>query len=143
MTWTYTSDPVNNQVDSIRLLLGDTDECDALLSDEEIQFYLNQWCDVNIAATQAALAIAAKFSRRVDESVGQVSVSYSQSAKQYFALAEQLKTRTSILAGPVICGGISRADKSKLESDGNRVQPAFTKGLHSNPRQDESNEDDL
>ena len=140
MTWTYSNSPASNQVDAVRLLIGDTDVCNALLSDEEIQFYLDQWCEVNVAAAEACLAISGKFARRVDESVGGVSVSYSQSAKQYYELSQSLRERTAILGGPVICGGISKADKEKLELDQDRVQPSFTRALHDNPREDESGE---
>lgn len=149
MTWSYGNNPSANEIDAVRLMIGDTidEECSRQLSDEEIQFYLDQWCNPTVAAAEACLALAAKYSRRADEKVGDVSVSYSQTAKQYLELAQSLKNRSNIYAGKVICGGISKSDKQTIESNGDRVEPAFTKRTHDNVRVTETRaelgEDDI
>ena len=64
MTVTYTSDPENNSVDHVRLLIGDTD-CTvgvARLSDEEIQFRLNTEASDELAAWRSVQDIIAQLS---------------------------------------------------------------------------------
>jgi len=88
--------------DQVRLLVGDTDARDFLLLDAEIDWLLDRALDdLTQASIQAALAIAAKLSRDVDRSLGDVSRSASQRATAYrdlaAALTEQAK-RDRVLA---------------------------------------------
>jgi len=90
MTWTY-DDPSANDRDKVRLLIGDTDQTDQLLSDEEITYLLDEWGTVYLAAARAAKVIAAKFSRQADKSVGDLRISLSQKAQMYMSLANDLE----------------------------------------------------
>jgi len=143
VTWTYTHDPINNQRDAVRVLIGDTDECDPILQDEEINFFLNQWSCPQTAAIESCLAIGARYARKADENVGQVRVSFSQISDQFYKLADRLKVRQNIVAGPAIAGGISKSDKRVQEDNDDRVQPAFTKELHDNERVYPTDEADI
>lgn len=134
MTWTYTNDPANNTLDRVRLTLGDTDECDQILSDEELNYFiLNAGGCSRTASIEACFAIMAKYSRFANESVGSVSIQNAEKSKQYKALADQIRVRMSIYVTP-IAGGINVGDKRAVESDSNRVNPSFNRDLHDNGR---------
>jgi len=90
MAWSYSGDPTSSQRDEVRFLIGDVDEGEPLLSDEEIGYLLSKTGDVRRAAAQAARAIAARFSRQVDEAVGDIRLSLSKRAEQYWRLAAEL-----------------------------------------------------
>jgi len=148
MTWTYKGEPGTIPRDHVRLLIGDTDCEDQLLSDGEILFFLDENGSAKSAAVAAAQAIAAKFSRLADEKVGQVSVTYSQKAEHYRNLADTLKTQLSVTRLAPYAGGISVSDKDLVESDTDRVNPAFTRTTHQNPEapnvfEDEDDDDEL
>jgi len=40
MSWTYTADPSSSSKDAVRYLIGDVNEADQLVQDEEIYFNL-------------------------------------------------------------------------------------------------------
>ena len=131
MTWTYTS-PLSGDRDKVRTYIGDTDTTDQLLSDEQIAFALTEEGTVRAASAIAAEWIAALFSRKADKSVGDLSISYSQRAAQYTALAVRLRGRSSRLALPYF-GGISETTKDTREDDSDRVEPAFTVDMLDDP----------
>ena len=129
MSWTYSGDPSQSTLDEVRFLIGDTCPCDQLLQDEEIKYLIASEVDIVSAAVKGAETIAAKFSRLSDESVGQVSVRYSQKSEQYWKLSLKLKSDAALSCIPY-CGGISKSDKETQELDDDRVKPKFTKELH-------------
>ena len=92
MAWTYSGDPASSDRDAVRFLIGDTDSTDQLLQDAEVSFCIAQ-AGPNLyqAAHDAAYAIASKFSRMAtSKSVGDLSLSYSDRAKAFFDLANEL-----------------------------------------------------
>lgn len=105
MTWTYSGDPSDSDVDAVRFLVGDTDTTDQLLTNEEIQYLVDEQGSAHTAAAAAANAIAAKFSRKADESksVGDLSLSnsYSQRAKSYLDLSTSLQARALAASPPI------------------------------------------
>lgn len=131
---TYSGDPSTNDRDSVRYLIGDTDDCDFLLNDSEIQFALTLEGDIYLAAANAAEAIAAKFSRLSDEKVGQISISCSQKADHYKKLSDKLRAKAQLQFGAPYAGGISKCDKDRVEDDTDRVDPKFSKTIFENSR---------
>jgi len=131
MTWTYTS-PLSGDRDRVRTYIGDTDTNDQLLSDEQIIYALDEEATVRAASALAAEWIAALFSRKADKSVGDLSISYSQRAAQYMALAARLRGRSARVVLPYF-GGISKTTKDTREDDTDRVEPAFTVDMLDNP----------
>ena len=89
MTWTYT-DPATSTRDEVRFMVGDTDTDDQLLTDLEIAYLLAAWINVTVTASKAASAIAAKFSRLADKSIGDLRISLSQKVASYRQLAVDL-----------------------------------------------------
>jgi len=79
--------------DKVRFYIGDTDTNDQLLQDEEINFLLTETSNILLAASHAAKALAAKFSRQADKTVGDLRISLSQKAQTYMALAADLEIR--------------------------------------------------
>lgn len=130
MTWTYGGDPSANDRDEVRFLVGDTDTTDQLVTDEEIAYSVSDEATNYNAAAKIARAIAAKFSRKVDKSVGDLKQAYSQRVKQYLELAERLEGEAVGRTAKAYAGGISKSDKETVEEDSDRVEPAFEIGMH-------------
>jgi len=94
MTWSYNS-ALTTDKDKVRFYIGDTDQTNQLLQDEEINFLLTEITNVLLAAAYAAKAVAAKFSRQADKAVGDLRISLSQKAQTYMALAADLEKRAT------------------------------------------------
>lgn len=133
MPFTYSFDPTTSPKDYVRFLIGDTDREEPLLDDQEIYVFLNTYNQgVILSAVRCCETIAAKFSRRVNESVGQVRMDFSQAAKAYRDMALDLRRRGAIEDMTPYAGGISRADKQAQEQNADRVKPDFTKQMMDN-----------
>lgn len=97
MSWHYNGDPSENTTAEVRFLIGDTDESDQLLQDEEIEYVVSIHPDPGAsvsnyaAAAACAEAIAASFAKKMDKSVGGASLSYSQRHQHYMELAARLR----------------------------------------------------
>jgi len=142
MTWTY--DPTNAgtgnaaaRLDAVRLLVGDTDTNDQQVQDEEIAFALSESNDnVYYAAAWVARAIAGKYARQVTTELdGQLSVEYSDLAKQYSKLADQLEYQSLKTGGGlgIKAGGITKTDIEIAREQTNRVKPTFRRDRFWNP----------
>lgn len=137
MSWTWSGDPANSDVDEVRFYVQDTDTNDQLISDEEIQFTIDKWSTVvgtNVwAAAMVAETLAARFAREVTLSADGVSVGVEQLQAHYDALAmslrEQHKSFTGAAGSPLANGTIF---DDKFDST---IKPlSFGKGMHDNPR---------
>ncbi len=134
MPSTYTGDPADRPIDAVRLYLGDTLTPFAL-TDEEIEWFLAGADDEALTAALAgARAMAARFSRLVDASVGDVQKSYSQQYKHFAEVADHLATDvdavTAGAAAPIPwAGGISLAERDANDADGDLVQSHFYEGM--------------
>ena len=133
MTWTYSTVLTANK-DLVRYLVGDTDTTEQLVSDEEItNGALVRNPDVNLAAAEIADRIALKFARDATTRVGDTHVNFSDRARQYAALAVELRSAAGMRGARSFAGGISKADKDTREEDTDRVLPGFTRGMHGTP----------
>jgi hypothetical protein len=111
MSWSYSGDPSDGGVDEVRFLVQDTDPNDQLLSDEGIEYLINQWMPVYdsalMVAAMAAEAIAAKFAREVAYAADGVSVGVQELQQKYDALAMSLRDQYKqfdIGGGPEVYG---------------------------------------
>lgn len=135
MSWSYSASDLTTttsagRINTVRLLVGDTDTTDQLVQNEEITFALSQTGDnVYYAAVWICRAIAAKFSRMVTTQLdGALSANYSDKAKQYTQLAIQIEAqgkKTSGKALGISAGGISVAAMDLANATTDRVTPAF------------------
>ena len=100
MAWNYT--PVLTERDEVRLLTGDTiPGQQATLSDEEIDYLLAQGGSVWQAAHDAAIQLAGQYARMASsKSVGDMSLSYSDRARELRAVASDIMARRTTLSPP-------------------------------------------
>lgn len=131
--WSYSGDPTASPLDEVRFLCGDTNPDAKLVSDDEINYALKLAYGATppaqgnfLAAVFVTESIAATFTGLVDESVGDLHVSYSQRAKQYDGLLKRLRRRANLAGVVTFMGGQSKAGKRALNADTDRVQPAIT-----------------
>jgi hypothetical protein len=133
--WSYSASNLNTttasgRLNSVRLLVGDTDSADQLAQDEEILFAISQ-ANNNIyyAAAWVCRTVAAKFSRMVDTTLdGALSAKYSTRSKQYQQLAAQVEAQGKKTSGKslgVFGGGYSSSSMQVVNEDLDRVKPAF------------------
>lgn len=139
----FTYDASTNR-GKVRLLIGDNDSTDVLLQDDEVDFFLTDTSNnLYLAASFAAQAIAAQFSRLADTTVEEVSKKYSQQAAQYTKLSLLLESKSKRVASSIpdaVISGISRDKIRTQRKDEDRVQGKFYIDRFSNPPSE--NEDD-
>ena len=127
----------SGRLNTVRLLVGDTDSADIQTQDSEIQFALSQHSDnVYSAGEFICKIIAAKYSRLVTTQLdGVLQSNYSDLAKQYSSLASTIKDMGVSASGGLGmgAGGISITEMTLAEQDSNRVKPAFKIGQFDNP----------
>jgi hypothetical protein len=98
MSWTYTNNPGGSTRDALRLAVGDNIEGDPRLSDEEVEHFLSLYPDsMNLAAAEAAEAIAARYSSMAVSYVGDLDNSPHLKAEYYLKLARQLRSREVVV----------------------------------------------
>ena len=142
MAWSYDATDLgtgtaSGRLNSVRLLVGDTDTTDQQVQNEEITFALNQTNDnVYYAAAWAARTIAAQYSRRVTQNLsGALSADYSDLQNHYTSLAETLEHQGK-KSGAVVgikAGGISIATVDNVRQDTDRIAPSFRRDRFRNP----------
>lgn len=125
MTWTFGGDPSASARDHVRMLIGDIDVNDQLVTDELIEAVLAlEGNNVYLAAAKVCRSLVARFSRDVDTSVDGVSDSASQRVRHFRDLAADLAReagKQAIFGAQVFVGGVgSRAPRS----------PIFEIGMH-------------
>lgn len=129
MTWNYSGDPSASALDEVRFLMGDTNTNDQQLTDGELNYLIEESGSNIAAAIKAAESLAAKYARSTSKSIGGVSLSYSERAGKYQALAASLRRRLAMTAKPY-AGGISAADKDANAQDADSAIGSFRKGMH-------------
>ena len=142
MAWSY--DPTDldtstspGRLNSVRLLVGDTDTTDQQVQNEEITFALTETANnIYAAASWVARTIASQYSRRVSTTLdGALSADYTDLAAQYFKLAEDLeyrgKTNGAVLG--VAAGGLTISDINAVRANTNRVEGSFRRDRFRNP----------
>lgn len=118
MTWTY--DPtLDTDLDKVRFLIGDTDTTSQQLSNEEITFLLaDRENNVDQTAIYALDGIIAKYSRKVNVTVGDVQVQYASMMSQFESVRKRLMARSAKTG--IYVGGM-------VDSNGEEVKPFFTR----------------
>jgi len=132
----FTYDPTNldtttssGRLNSVRLLIGDTDAGSPQVQDEEVTFALLEEGDnVYSAASWVAKTIAAKYARYVDVDLdGQLAEDYSQLQKHYSGLAKTLSDLANEKKASlgIVAGGVN-----SFEVALNRRIPTRPKGFY-------------
>ena len=142
MSWSYDSTNLDTttasgRLNSVRLLVGDTDTLDQQKQNEEITFALSQnGNNVYYSGAWIARAIASLYSRRVNtELSGALKADYSELSKQYKTLADTLEYqgKTSGAAIGVLAGGITKSRVEAVRADTNRIEGSFRRDRFKNP----------
>ena len=133
MTFTYGQNPAGSVTDAIRLLCGDTDSTQYYLEDSEVEYVAGLQSNVWFAASMAAQAIAGKLAKSVDRTVGKLSIKGTDLAKQYQALALELRRRGALdgLTPVLVAESISAKEQQVLNTD--RVPPMFARRTQDYP----------
>ena len=117
-------------VDNVRFLVGDNDNDDIQITNDNIVFALDETGDdVYAAAAVCARAIAAKYSRQVDTRFESVASDYSQRAENYYKLARRLEQQSKKYGkkglGMPDAGGLTYTDIDLADENPDRVKPKF------------------
>jgi hypothetical protein len=137
----YGGNPGTDWHDAVRLLIGDTDNTDPQFTDAELDFFATAMGTDNYAvAAEACRALAMKYARLCDQSVGRVSVSYSQRSQRYADLAVRMDTQAAAGAVPY-AAGTSVADMQTEVDDTDRPAPFFDSHQMDNSGTDPSDSD--
>jgi len=142
MSWSY--DPTNldntttsGRLNTIRLLVGDTDTVDQQVQNEEIIFGLSEnGNNIYLSASWVARTISSKYSRQVTTQLdGALSANYSDLAKQYQTLADQLEYqgKTNGAAVGILAGGITKTQIENVRANTNRIEGSFRRDRFKNP----------
>lgn len=135
MTWNY-DNPKASDKDAVRFLVGDTDEDDPLVTDEEIEFFIEEFPSSTYhAAAEVAESIAAKFSREVAHSGDGLSYSAEQLQSNYAELAVRLRKQAARRyrgAEPYV-GGISWREREQSDADMDKIPTHFRSHMHDHP----------
>jgi hypothetical protein len=133
MAFTYTADPQHVARDAVRWWCGDTDSTVAQLQDSEVDYAISmQPSDARLAGALCCDALAAKYARRADITIGEVSKRFGDRAQVFRDQAAHLRAEVGKGAVPFF-GGQSRSGKADLREDADAVQPPFGVGQFDNP----------
>lgn len=126
-TYTYSGDPSTSDKDAIRFLAQATgeDRATGFVSDEEIQWILTQEPNIYLAAAMVADRISSYFGAMRSKTVGPLTISGSDQARNYAALAQQLRSQASLWTGAGGTGPQWAGDTLPSE--------LFTIGMHDFP----------
>jgi hypothetical protein len=127
MTWTYSSTDISTNLAKVRLLIGDTATADQQMTDEEINFFIDNEQTIYMAAYRCALALSAHYARRVDKEMGDLKLLASQRQRHYIRLAEQLLKKN--VPGIPSAGGVWQSEKDTLTDNTDWVKPSFKLGM--------------
>ena len=142
MAWSYDPTDLNTttasgRLNTVRLLVGDTDTTDQQVQNEEVTFSLTESNDnVYYAGAWSARAIASKYSRKVNtELSGALKADYSDLATHYYSLADNLEYqgKTSGASVGVLAGGITKSKVEAVRQNTNRIEGSFRRDRFKNP----------
>ena len=142
MAWSYDPTDLNTttasgRLNTVRLLVGDTDTTDQQVQNEEVTFSLTEnGNNVYYSGAWVARAIASKYSRKVNtELSGALKADYSDLVTHYNSLADNLEYqgKTSGASVGVLAGGITKSKVEAVRQDTNRIEGSFRRDRFKNP----------
>ena len=136
MSFTYSSTDISTDLAKVRRLIGDTDSANALFTDEEIAFFLDQENDnVYLAAALACDSMVAKESTSEDVSIEGVSVSSSTQSTKWATSAAKFRSlaQGKSTGARIWIGGISLGDMDTEDEDTDRFPSQVKTGMFTNP----------
>jgi hypothetical protein len=133
MTWTLDETVLSTSaLQQVRATIGDTNSTDPLLTDEHIEWRLDEYSNnVVRASVRCVQDIIAKLGRDIDRSNVGMSASRSQKIQHYQDILKELKSQQSLLGG-VFYGGTSTSAATTINSSTDYRQGLFKRGMDSN-----------
>ena len=138
MAFTYSSTSISTDLAKVRLMLGDTDSDDPLLTDEEINYVLGRYDDVDRAAAECCRLVLAspKVARAIDRNGTGFSATRSQRFQHLKDLLDMLTSKARIITAATFTGASVSAQETR-ESDSDYVPAAFERSQHDYIDEDE------
>ena len=142
MAWSYDPTDLNTttasgRLNTVRLLVGDTDTTDQQVQNEEVTFSLTEnGNNVYYSGAWVARTIASKYSRKVNtELSGALKADYSDLVTHYNSLADNLEYqgKTSGASVGVLAGGITKSTVEAVRQNTNRIEGSFRRDRFKNP----------
>ena len=119
MSFTYSGDPQTSKLDECRFLIGDTDENESIMQDEEIQFLISEAGDNDNKLKYELFRHAATiFARDIKRSLGPQSEDPTERLKFFNERANAYKAKLS-------CSGLSLPKYAHPK--------VFKRGMQNNP----------
>lgn len=100
-TYTYSGDPSTSTKDQVRFLAQATgeDKATGFVSDEEIAWLLTQEPNPYLAAAMVADRVSSYFGAQRSKTVGPLTISGQDQARNYALLAQTLRSQASLWSG--------------------------------------------
>lgn len=96
MSWSYSGNPANSELDECRFLLGDTIESEPIMQDEEIQYIIDTYSDdKNKVMYELFSRAATLFARDIKRSLGPQSEDPTERLKYFKSQADFYKAKLS------------------------------------------------
>lgn len=135
MAKTYTGDPGSSTKDELRFLVGDTGQAvEMQLTDEEIDWqYSRTIPSVGAAAIALVRRLIALNRSLVDQSVGDISISYSQRLAALKVTLNELIQDPTLGALSMGVGGVRVEQIVEQNADVNAVQPPVKRNQFTMP----------
>lgn len=130
MTFSYDETALDVELNRIRLELGDTDEDDILLQDEEIAQVQSEQDSFYKRVATCCRLICATIARKVDYKLSLLSENLSRLYERYSEMEKKFSAMASF-NHPWI-GSIKKDLKEDVEADTDLVKPRFKRGLMDN-----------
>ncbi len=137
MSFTYSGDPSETDLDYVRFRLGDTDKSEVLLTDEEITGAIGIGSTKEGGAFFAAKALLAKWARTVDTKMGKLELKLSQRVAALSGMLTELEEEAKQGGGlgtPWIAAH-SIGRRNAIVDNSDRLEPAFALGMNEFHRQ--------
>ena len=131
MSFSYSGDPSDSDLDAVRFLLQDTTTPNEFLQNEEINFLLVQEVNFYTAAAQGAMMIAGRTHNTKTKKVGDLTLTFG--AEQWQLLADWLRGRGYSYRIPT-AGGLSKDEKIAFDEDDDAIEPSFFRDLFRHPQ---------
>lgn len=119
MSWNYSGNPADSQIDELRFIIGDTNSAEPIMQDEELEYLITEYgSNRNALLYNVFMRAATLFARDIKRSLGPQSEDPTERLKFFKDQANQYKARINV-------AGISVPNYNHGK--------VFNIGMHSNP----------
>jgi hypothetical protein len=134
MSFTYTTRPGKNNIDTIRFHIQDTVDAGHILEDEEIQYLIDQYeiINVNAICSECCERMASRWARKQEFAVSNYNCNADSVYRKLMDLANDFRTN-SVTSDSFRAPAISKTSKDTQNTDSDRVMPSFARGILDNP----------